>query len=127
MFSAGSLQTLDLLKSIQLIETECSKELPDYFGREFFAIVPGIIEKAAGKSLQIQGNGMLLTQTEKKKIWLGFLFMTCLHISFASARSFSLCQMQEVSSEGRHIFEKLRLVLLYTLTYKKHEGNFPLV
>lgn len=44
--------------------------------------------------------------------------MTCVHISSTSARSFSLCQMQEVSSEESHIFEKPRLALLETFTWK---------
>lgn len=36
MFSVGSLLTLDLLKSIQRAETECSKELPDLFTKTLF-------------------------------------------------------------------------------------------
>ena len=45
-------------------------------------------------------------------------YLTCSHISLALARSFPLCQMQEVFLEGRPIFEKPRLVMLATWSLK---------
>lgn len=56
--------------------------------------------------------------------WPRFLFMTCSHISFTSVRSFSLCQIQEDSSKGNHIFEKPRLVLLDRLTLESRREIF---
>ena len=41
--------------------------LEENFDKELFTLVPGIKEKAAGKDLQIQGSGMLLSQIKKGK------------------------------------------------------------
>lgn len=140
MFSAGSLQTLDLLKSIIRVETECSKELPDYLLRQNFdielsALPPEIFRRQLEGVSKFRGKECYFHKLEKqkaKKCWPRFLFRTCshthlfyfyqiTHISFTSARS-SLWQMQEVSSEGSHIFEKPRLILLDTLTLKSRRN-----
>lgn len=95
MFSAGSLQAIDLLKLLR-VETECSKELADYLLRQNFdvelsALVPEIFTRQLGRSLQIQGKRQVLSQVEKnqkkKKSWPRFLFRTRSHVSFTSARS----------------------------------------
>lgn len=71
MFSAGSLQAIDLLKLLR-VETECSKELADYLLRQNFdvelsALVPEIFTRQLGRSLQIQGKRQVLSQVEKNQ------------------------------------------------------------
>lgn len=97
MFSAGSLQTLDLLKSIVRVETECSKELPDYLLRQNFdielpALPPEIFRRQLEGVSKFRGKECYFHKLEKqkaKKCGPRFLFRTCshTHISFTSTRS----------------------------------------
>ena len=126
-----SLPSLDLLKSSQCAETECPKEFPDLltktlFWYRIFCFSAWNNLEGSWKESPNSGKWNVTYTNWKKNLAQIFvydmpphLFCFCQIIFFVpNARSFQW---------RKHIFEKLRLVLLDTLTYKKQEGNFPLV
>lgn len=132
MFSAGSLQTLDLLKSIIKVETECSKELPDYLLRQNFdielsALAPEIFGRQLEGVSKFRGKECYFHKLEKqktKKCWPRFLFRTCSHTHL-----FYFCQIIFVTNARsfqwrESYFWKAQAYSAWYLNFKKQEEYF---